>query len=217
MKKLIHGLIALVLILGIGACGFVNFEDSGNDYFHSSNEDFMETLKNKLDAESFKYSVDEKGYIRFSPKNKNLFYRIVENVEKKFVSGFTWHGGSGRSIIVGTGFKSTNKEYMQALIKELDSAGFKYSIDSEGMIQYSGGDYPEFKKIQAKIDKIFFLGTSISFPAKSSRESFIALLEKEGVEYTVVKKNEGIWVRWIPKDAEQNKKIWGKIYRDAMF
>ncbi len=214
MKKLIYSLIAFLLIVGIGACGVFDFEDSGDDHFYSSNEEYMQALKKELDAKGFKYSVDDKGFIRFSPEDKDLFYQIEENVEKPLVFTFTWSDVPGREIDRGLGFRTADKKYMQTLKKELESEEISYRLDKNGFIRYSPEDKSRFGDVQALVTAMVSGKRGMGPAAGDIDHDFLKSLKEEldsaGVGYSV---DDEAAVRFMSGDKQVFKNILLKLHK----
>jgi len=146
MNKLLYNLMALVLIVGIGAC---DFSVSGDLGVRSADKEYMALLIKELDSASISYRIDREGFIRYPKSEKARFDTIQARVQKML---FKLSPGSGGRV------HSTDPEYMRLLKKELDSAGVEYEVDNEGFVLYSMADKQRFKSIQSKVDKIACAG-----------------------------------------------------------
>ena len=102
-----------------------------------------------------------------------------------------------------TGFKSTDDEYMQALMDELDNRGIEYSVNSDGAINY---------RIERQVvDQIheqvrYRLHGAIGFKIESegSLEDFKKYLDMQDIEYYEETRPDGMWVMYYPPDQESN-------------
>ncbi|MDH5761984.1 MAG: hypothetical protein OEZ51_03285 [Nitrospinota bacterium] len=213
MKKIIYSLIVLVWIVGTGGCIWVDSEDSGDDYFYYADAEYMERLKKELDAKSFKYSVDDKGYIRFSSEDKALFYAIEGSVGHRFDFDFLWDG-FGKTVDTRLGFNTTDKEYMKVLMEELDSEGIKHSLDEKGFIRYSSKDETGFKDIQALVTAMVSGKRGMGPMAGGIDHDFLKALKEEldsaGVGYSI---NDKATVRCVSGDKQVFKNILHKLHK----
>jgi hypothetical protein len=101
--------------------------------------------------------------------------------------------------------------YLDALKKELDSAGIKYSVDDESIVRFLDGNEQKFKTILLKIHKMYHLGDATSFPDGRRKKRLVSLLKEEGVEHVVLTQKNGVMIRWYSDDDGQRKRIWNKI------
>jgi flagellar biosynthesis/type III secretory pathway M-ring protein FliF/YscJ len=93
MKKLIHSLIALVLILGMGACDFsISSGEDGISFgkidmrpgFKATDQKQMEVLMQELDSAGVKYTLGNDGLVRYSPKDKKTNLKIFRPWRKQW-------------------------------------------------------------------------------------------------------------------------------------
>lgn len=199
MKRLICILIAFLMFVAIGAC---NFTVEGDPGVRSTDKEYMALLMKELDSAGIGYRIDREGFIRYSSRDKERVKKIEASVHETL---FKLSPGSGGRI------RSTDPEYMRLLKKELDSAGIKYEVDKEGFVVYSKADKQQFQNIDAKIHKVLYEGIRIRLNDKSKRERVVSLLKKEGIEYTLLNRKDGVWVKWIPKDEKHKEEIWSKL------
>lgn len=199
MKKSIYSLMALALIVGTGACTFSVDGDLG---VRSTDKEYMVLLMKEMDSAGISYRIDGEGFIRYPAGEKERVKKIEARVQEQL---FKLSPGSGGRV------RSTDPEYMRLLKKELDSAGIKYEVDNEGFVTYSKADKQRFERIDTKIHKNLYEGVRIRLNDKSKRERVISLLKKEGVEYTLLNRKDGTWIKWNPKDKKEQEEIWGKL------
>jgi len=202
MKKLFHISIALLLMVGIGAC---DYRGSGDTGFRATDKEYMELLIKELDSAGVSYRIDSEGFVRYPPQEKARIEKIKARLDKIF---YPFPDGWGT-------VNSTDPEYIGLLKKELESAGVKFVIGRKGGIEYSLEDKPRFEKVNSEVRRLLYGGVRIKSNDKSKRKDLISVLKKEGVEYTIQKKEDGIWVRWYPKDEKHEEEIWSKLERYA--
>ncbi len=188
----------LLLTAGVSAC---DAEKPGDSGFRSVDPAYMEMLIRELDFAGVEYRLDGKGFVRY-PKHENArFKAIQEKVDRVF-----YPFPEGWSTI-----NSTDSEYMELLKKELKSAGIRFVVGKQGRVEFSRNDKARFEKINNKVRRILYGGIRFKTNSAADREKMIAVLKKEGVEYRVQTRKDGIWVRWYPKDEQQRKEIYKKL------
>jgi len=107
----------------------------------------------------------------------------------------------------GGGFRTDDKEYTKYLLAELKNKNIIYTIDSEGFIKYDESEKEKFKKAQNQVQHILYEGSSSKPTKPEDTEFLVNLLKKNNLEYYILEKPDGTWVKWYPKDEEHRQKI----------
>lgn len=222
MKNLIYSLIVLLLFVGIGACGMVDFFDSGEGYFYSSNEEYMAALKKELDKQKFAYKVDDKGYIRFSPEDQVRFYGIKKSIiggsafkiNSSWLDTFDGSDELNKLLKFSKGFKLENDKFMELLKQELDAAGVEYILDKKGFVRYSSKDESRFDEAQALVTAMVSGKRGMGPAAGDIGHDFLKALKGEldsaGIGHSI--DDEGT-VRFVSGDRQVFKSVLLKLHK----
>ena len=107
----------------------------------------------------------------------------------------------------GKGFRSSDAEYMDLFLAQLEKDAIPHKIDHNGMVLYKSADEKKIEEIHEKVKARLALVSSLKFEEEEAREYLRSLLEKKGIGYTVEERNDGIWIKWYPESKEQENEV----------
>lgn len=110
---------------------------------------------------------------------------------------------TGCSIESGEqGIKSTDKEYMENLMRLMDKRNINYKY-SDGYIRFDSSVKPEIEKIEELLSST----QSVQYKNEEVRKYFRKILDKEKIEYIPLSKEGGTWTMWWPENEKQENQI----------
>jgi len=107
----------------------------------------------------------------------------------------------------GKGFRSSDGEYMEIFLAQLEKEAIPHKIDQDGMVRYKPADAKKIEIIHEKVKARLALVSSLKFEEKEAREYLKSLLEEKGLGYSVEEQDDGIWIKWYPESKEQESEV----------
>lgn len=107
----------------------------------------------------------------------------------------------------GKGFRSSDAEYMDLFLAQLEQDAIPHKIDQNGMILYKPADAKKIEEIHEKVKARLSLVSSLKFEEEVAREYLKSLLDEKGLRYSVEERDGGIWIKWYPESKEQEKEM----------
>ena len=107
----------------------------------------------------------------------------------------------------GKGFRSSDIEYMDLFLAQLEKEAIPHNIGSDGMILYKLTDETKVQEIHKKVKARLALVSSLKFEEAEAREYLKALLEEKDLKYSVEERDDGIWIKWYPESKEQEAEV----------
>lgn len=122
------------IVVSLSAC-----EPHSEEAIRDSRSDFMEALQEELDDRNVPYTVDDKGYIRYSSENSSEVEQIVEQIDDK------------RKLEVGTRFEE--QELTAYFRKLLDKRGIQYRTETSDDGEWTYWN-PESKQQEERLERM---------------------------------------------------------------
>ena len=148
-RQIIVALAILIVVIAFSFSGLNFFWVSCCVYVPQNSQE-MEWMQKQLDAKGIRHMIDGENNFVVSSDDNDLYEPLISKIRED------------RRIFTQA-FGSSDKEYMNILMKELGKAGIKYLVDYKDEIKYMEYDRPRFKSIQSKVDNIIAGGISKTF------------------------------------------------------
>jgi len=107
------------------------------------------------------------------------------------------------------GFKTGNKKYMEEFESELTIKNIPFTKGSDGMIHYKNSS--EIENIHRAVNNKTYYFTPIKLSSPEARTYFKKLLTSKNIEFYEIKKEDGIWINWHPKNNLQKDELESKV------
>lgn len=107
----------------------------------------------------------------------------------------------------GKGFRSSDSEYMELFLAQIEKEAIPHEIDQNGMVRYKHADAEKIEEIHEKVKARMALVSSLKFEEEEAREYLKKLLKEKGFTYSVEERTDGVWIKWYPESKEQSNEV----------
>jgi hypothetical protein len=107
--------------------------------------------------------------------------------------------------------KDSRPELMRELKAALARSNIPFREDAEGFIRYSSKDEQSVSRIRETLQRELSAGVVWKLEDLESRDYLLALLGSKGIKYILESRKDGEWIRWYPRNEEQEREIGLKV------
>ena len=105
------------------------------------------------------------------------------------------------------GIKDSREDFMVELKKALTENNIPFTVDDEGYVRYSKEYKDAVERIKHHVDERRAAEVGSKFEDELSTQYFRKLLDKKGIRYRAISREDGEWTYWNPESKQQQKEI----------
>lgn len=107
----------------------------------------------------------------------------------------------------GKGFRTTDAEYADEFVTQLNIEGIPHKKENDGLIRYKSMDEEKVKKIHERVKIKLSSAVSLKYEEPEAISYLKELLSAKELEFKEEEKDGEVWVKWYPKSDEQKNEI----------
>jgi len=105
------------------------------------------------------------------------------------------------------GFRTNDTQFTKLFYIELKKQNVPYTVDNDGFINCEKQDITNFENAKSQVNRILYEGTGSKPSKKEDQEFLVSLLKKNNLEYYLLEKDDGVWVKWYPENEKHRQEI----------